>query len=694
MKLFRGRPSLFSLALALLLVAVRASAVYTVIDLGVLADLPGHTNDATVNTINLSARAVGMSATNGAYEAFIYGGARTNLGTLGGTNSTASGINNSNVVIGGAGISGGGTHAFRWTPGATNGVAGNPQMTDLGTLGGTDSDAYDVNLSGQVAGFSLDGSGTFRACRFNTNGTITDIGAQISGGLVQSYGYGINQSGQVVGSAYDVNFLSSQAFFYNGNNVLLLGDLTGGGGGGAGKAEAYAINNAAQITGFAINGAGEYHAFRRSGGTMTDLGTLGGTFSSGAGINNSNVIVGVSTIDAGDFTNHAFICASNTLVDLNTQLDTTSNSWVLIKAENINDLGQIVGYGTNNGALHGFLLTAVVPSAPVITNQPAAVTNLAGSTATFTVVAGGTSPLAYQWKLNSTTNLVGATNATLALTNVQATNAGNYSVVITNAYGSVTSSLAALTVVFAPSITNQPSSVTNVVGSNATFTVGVSGSAPLSYQWKFTTTALANATNATFTVTNAQATNVGNYSVVVTNNYGSVTSSAVALALNFPPGFTNAPLSQTALVTSNVTFTCTPTGTSPLTYRWRHAGTNVAATATNTTLTLTNVATTAAGVYLMIVTNNYGSATSAIANLTVVPAPVISSISVATTNIILNFSSSTGATYAVERRTNLISGSWLTAITNLAGNGATKTVTNLGGGTTTNGFYRVRVTVP
>ncbi|MFM2083130.1 MAG: hypothetical protein RL380_1821, partial [Verrucomicrobiota bacterium] len=58
------------------------------------------------------------------------------------------------------------------------------------------------------------------------------------------------------------------------------------------------------------------------------------------------------------------------------------------------------------------------------------------------------------------------------------------------------------------------------------------------------------------------------------------------------------------------------------------------------------------------------------------------------------FSSSTGATYAVERRTNLISGSWLTALTNLAGNGATKTVTNLGGASATNGFYRVRVTVP
>ncbi|MFM2081873.1 MAG: hypothetical protein RL380_564, partial [Verrucomicrobiota bacterium] len=580
MKSPRRLPSFFSFALVIFLTAHRAAAVYTVTDLGALPDLAGHT-DATVNTINFGGKIVGMSATNGAYTAFIYGGARTNLGTLGGTNSTASGINNSNVVVGGAGISGGGTHAFRWTPGATNGVASNPQMADLGTLGGTDSDAYDVNLSGQVTGYALDGSGAYRACRFNTNGTITDLGAQMPGSLAQTFGYGINQAGQVVGSGYDQNFLSSQAFFYNGNNIVLLGDLTGGGGG---KSEAYAINNNVQITGYAINGAGEYHAFRRSGGTMTDLGTLGGTFSSGAGINNSNVIVGVSTIDAGDLTNHAFICAGNTMVDLNTQLDASSNSWVLIKAENINDLGQIVGYGTNNGTLHGFLLTtAVAGFAPVITNQPTPLAVTFTSNATFTVVAGGSSPLAYQWKLNATTNLVGATNATLTLTNVQATNAGNYSVVLTNSYGSVTSSAVALTVNFPPTITNQPSSVTTNAGSNATFTVGASGSTTLSYQWKFnSSTTLANATNATFTVTNAQAANVGNYSVVVTNNYGSVTSSAAALALNFPPSFTNAPLSQTVLVTSNVTFICTPTGTAPLTYRWRHAGTNVSATATNT----------------------------------------------------------------------------------------------------------------
>ncbi|MGA8149280.1 MAG: LamG-like jellyroll fold domain-containing protein, partial [Gallionellaceae bacterium] len=89
------------------------------------------------------------------------------------------------------------------------------------------------------------------------------------------------------------------------------------------------------------------------------------------------------------------------------------------------------------------------PVAPVVTMQPTNQTVVEGQTATFSVNATGTRPLNYQWMLN-TTNLAGATNASLILTNVQLTNAGNYTVTVTNAYGSVTSSNALLTVNPAP----------------------------------------------------------------------------------------------------------------------------------------------------------------------------------------------------------------------------------------------------
>ena len=79
--------------------------------------------------------------------------------------------------------------------------------------------------------------------------------------------------------------------------------------------------------------------------------------------------------------------------------------------------------------------------------------------------------------------LSGQTNAALTLTNVGTNDAGAYFVVVTNAYGSVTSSPATLTVNVPVAITQQPLGIVTALGSNATFTVGASGTLPLSYQW-------------------------------------------------------------------------------------------------------------------------------------------------------------------------------------------------------------------
>ena len=87
-----------------------------------------------------------------------------------------------------------------------------------------------------------------------------------------------------------------------------------------------------------------------------------------------------------------------------------------------------------------------VGGAPVITVQPTNQTVIVGGTATFGVTVAGSAPLSYQWYLNQTTLLTGATNATLSLINVQVSSAGNYSVTVKNAAGSVVSSNAALTV--------------------------------------------------------------------------------------------------------------------------------------------------------------------------------------------------------------------------------------------------------
>src|SRR4029453_18572025 len=114
---------------------------------------------------------------------------------------------------------------------------------------------------------------------------------------------------------------------------------------------------------------------------------------------------------------------------------------------------------------------------PVITQQPQNQTNLAGTTATFTVAATGTPPLSYQWRSYvpvgaSFTNIPLGTEATLVLTNVQPTNR-RFGVVVTDSGGlSPTSSPpATLTVLAPPSITIQPTAQLMTVGSTATFTV-------------------------------------------------------------------------------------------------------------------------------------------------------------------------------------------------------------------------------
>ena len=137
----------------------------------------------------------------------------------------------------------------------------------------------------------------------------------------------------------------------------------------------------------------------------------------------------------------------------------------------------------------GLLLAGIGPALgqPSITNQPQSCTNGVGTTATFTVTATGTEPLAYQWQkqdyLLNITDLAGCTNATLVLTNVQTSQAGYYRVVVTNADGAITSAVATLTVPLPPTnVKVIPANSSVSLGGNLTLRVTEGGSIPFSYQ--------------------------------------------------------------------------------------------------------------------------------------------------------------------------------------------------------------------
>src|SRR5262245_33919670 len=170
--------------------------------------------------------------------------------------------------------------------------------------------------------------------------------------------------------------------------------------------------------------------------------------------------------------------------------------------------------------ISALLLAAALNSLaqPIVTNQPQNQTVVLGGTARFFVGATGTGPLAYQWRSYATsfdyTNIPGATEATLVLTNVQPT-IRRFGVEVSNVEGSVVSALARLIVLIPPSIIVQPTNQTVEPGSDVTFRVTASGTTPLSYQWRYNETVLVNKTNATLSLTNVQVSQAGSYSVSV-----------------------------------------------------------------------------------------------------------------------------------------------------------------------------------
>ncbi len=184
--------------------------------------------------------------------------------------------------------------------------------------------------------------------------------------------------------------------------------------------------------------------------------------------------------------------------------------------------------------------TLTVAGLPAITAQPASRTNNAGTTATFSAVASSLSALTYQWQKDGTNllnagRISGATNSTLTIATVSNSDAAIYSVTVTNLAGSVTSSNATLTVITPPSIMAQPLGQRLMLGSSVSFNVAVSGTAPLRYRWRFNGASIPNATNAAYAIQAVGATNTGNYSVVVTNLAGSMTSSNAFLMVIVPP---------------------------------------------------------------------------------------------------------------------------------------------------------------
>ena len=300
-----------------------------------------------------------------------------------------------------------------------------------------------------------------------------------------------------------------------------------------------------------------------------------------------------------------------------TPAETTSNNGALFSVIVSNSAGTL----TSNTAT---LTVNPDPAAPSITSQPASLTITTGETATFSVTATGTAPLSYQWNHNGTA-ISGATSSSYT-TPVETTssNGAQFSVVVSNSAGTVNSNTATLTVnpgAVAPSITSQPANLTITAGETATFSVTATGTAPLSYQWNHSGTAISGATSSSYT-TPAETTSASGaqFTVVVSNTAGSVTSSAAVLTVNpapVAPSITTQPSSQTITAGQTATFSVTATGTAPLSYQWNQSGTAISGATSSSYTTLAETTSASGSQFSVVVSNSAGSVTSNAATLTV-----------------------------------------------------------------------------
>ncbi|HEY2952195.1 MAG TPA: immunoglobulin domain-containing protein, partial [Verrucomicrobiae bacterium] len=305
----------------------------------------------------------------------------------------------------------------------------------------------------------------------------------------------------------------------------------------------------------------------------------------------------------------------------NAMAGASSASFTVVNAQASNAGNYQVKIANAIASMTSAVATLTVRIPPSITQPPVSLVVTQGVNATFSVTATGDPTLTYQWLFNGNA-MAGASSPSFTVISAQAANAGNYQVQVANDAGLVTSAGATLTVRIPPALTQPPASLIVTQGANATFSVTASGDSPLTYQWLFNGSAIAGASSPSFTVTSAQAANAGNYQVQVANGVGSITSAVATLTVRIPPAITQQPVSLIVTQGGNATFSVTATGDPTLTFQWLFNG-NAITGATGSSLSIGNAQTNHAGLYVVVVSNNSGSVTSAGATLTVLVPPFI-----------------------------------------------------------------------
>jgi hypothetical protein len=264
--------------------------------------------------------------------------------------------------------------------------------------------------------------------------------------------------------------------------------------------------------------------------------------------------------------------------------------------------------------------TVAAPRPLQITSQSADQTVFSGEWVLFSVDAIGTPPIHYQW-LKDGTNIANATNFWFSIQAATTNDAGAYSVVLSNSQGTVAGSNATLTVLppAAPFFTYEPQDRVLYTGESLYLMAIVSGSPPFHYQWRKDGTNLPNADWSALMLPNISHDAAGSYSVVVTNEWGSIESSNAVLTVlpSVAPVLTKHPRSLEVAAGVNTWLSANATGVPEPRYDWTKVG--APSSPGSDKKWLDNVTSDDAGIYFARAANVAGQAVSREALVTVLP---------------------------------------------------------------------------
>lgn len=334
-------------ALLLACSALAASATtYRVADLGPYKlESRGESRGDDISMSRSGLVATTAYAPEGLRAVLYRDGERQLLGTLGGSRSVGNAVNSRGDVVGTSERADGWNHAFLWDGSETH---------DLGLLAGFVSFGYDVNRARQVVGGGYNADLDPRAFLYE-NGVMTDLGTL---GGWWSHATAINENGVVAGYS-DATGGNVRAFTYVNGVMTDLGALPD-----SIWSSASDINDEGVAVGSSwLGDSSGHHAVSFQDGRVSDLGTLGGAFSAALAINNRGHIVGWSTSDgqkASRKGRKAFLYRNGRMTPLDHMLESPDRqAWKLREATDINDHGQITGWGEHDGKYRIFLLTPI-----------------------------------------------------------------------------------------------------------------------------------------------------------------------------------------------------------------------------------------------------------------------------------------------------------------------------------------------